>query len=284
MTFGIFIPPSALGPNGVSVPLLYFLSGLTCTDANFSEKSGAFSHAAKAQIAIVMPDTSPRGVEGVPTSETTSWDFGFGAGFYVDATQEPWSRHWRMESYVMCDLPAAIAGEPSLATLLDLTRVAISGHSMGGYGALTLALKHPTAFRSVSAFAPIAHPSKSPWGRKAFTGYLGADEAAWAAHDPTSLVSTDAGAAAAAALHIKIDVGGSDEWGLKGYLLEADFCVAAAKHDAHIDFQMHEGYDHGYFFVSTFIASHINHHAKHLYNLPEKAAPAVRSPTSLRSL
>jgi len=215
-----------------------------------------------------MPDTSPRGVEGMPGSDETSWDFGVGASFYLDATQMPWARHWKMESYIMKDLPAALASEPSLASILNLSSASISGHSMGGCGALSLSLRHPTSFRSVSAFAPIAHPSKSPWGQKAFSGYLGEksnNESLWAAHDPTAIISTKEGALIAASLHIKIDVGGADEWAMKGYLLENDFITAAQAANVQLLFQRHEGYDHSYYFVSSFISAHIKHHSQFLH-------------------
>jgi S-formylglutathione hydrolase len=245
MTFSIFLPPCALAASGATrVPLLYFLSGLTCTDANFAEKAGAFAHAAAARIAIVLPDTSPRGVPGVPGADVTSWDFGFGAGFYVDATVEPWARHWRMESYVMRDLPAALR---AAALPVDADAASVCGHSMGGYGAL----------------APIAHAAASPWGAKALAGYLGGAPADWARHDPTALVAAHPGAAAA--LHLKIDVGAADEWGAKGYLLERDFLAAAAAAGVPVDFASREGYDHGYFFVASFIADHIAHHARFLH-------------------
>ena len=269
MTFSVFIPPAALEvtlpTTTFKAPVLYFLSGLTCTDLNFCEKAGAFSYAAEARIALVVPDTSPRGVEGIPGSDETSWDFGVAASFYLDATQLPWARNFKMESYIMKDLPAALASEPSLSSLLNLSSASISGHSMGGYGALTLSLRHPASFRSVSAFAPIAHPSKSPWGVKAFSGYLGKEESAWSAHDPTAIIATKEGALAAKSLHIKVDVGGADEWGMKGFLLENDFLAAAQTSAVPILFQRHEGYDHSYYFVSSFIASHIKHHSQFLH-------------------
>ena len=255
MTFAVFLPPGA-----VSAPILYFLSGLTCSDENFSQKAGAaFPAAAAAGIAIVLPDTSPRGeavaaIEGV----AAAWDFGLGAGFYVDATQAPYAAHFRMATYVTEELPALLRAH--LGAELDVGRAAISGHSMGGLGALACALRRPGAYRSASAFAPIAHPSACPWGRKAFSGFLGADEAAWAAYDPTALVAAYKGPA----LHLKIVCGTADDFYKQGQLLPEDFAAAAKAAGVAVDLALEEGYDHSYFFVNSFIAEHVQHHAKHL--------------------
>lgn len=262
MTFSLFVPP------GAPAPVLLFLSGLTCTDANFCEKAGAFAAAAAARVAILVTDTSPRGEPatlGVPPPSETSWDLGLGAGFYIDATSAPWAAHWRMESYVARELPALLSSDPALAASVDASRLAVFGHSMGGFGALSLALKHPGLFRSASAFAPIAHPSACAWGRKAFGAYLGADAAAWAAHDPTALVSTPAGAAAARAAHLKIDMGSADEFLAKGQLLPEDFLAACSAAGVDVDYALRDGYDHSYYFIATFVSDHIAHAAHYLH-------------------
>ena len=244
MTFAVFLPPRALlaecgAPGGAPAPLLYFLSGLTCTDLNFSEKAGAFGFAAAAHVALVLPDTSPRGdvvVAAAGAEATAHWDFGVGAGFYCDATRAPWSAHWRMESYVAVELPAVLRA--ALPTALAHERASITGHSMGGCGALALALKRPGAYRAATAFAPVAHPAACPWGRKAFAGYLGDDEAAWRASDPTALVGCYKGPP----LRIRVDVGTADEWLAKGQLLPADFAAAAVAAGVPVDLRMQEGY------------------------------------------
>ena len=274
MTFAVFLPPSALplaGAGGASsegaaagapAPAMYFLSGLTCTDLNFSEKAGAFGAAAAAGIAIILPDTSPRGehvAAAAGPEASASWDFGFGAGFYVDATVAPWSSHWRMETYILHELPAAAAA--ALPRALDLSRASVCGHSMGGCGALALALKSPGRFRAATAFAPVAHPSKAPWGVKALGGYLGPEAGgAWARADPTLLVAGYAGPP----LRIRVDVGLADEWLEKGQLLVRDFCAAAALRGVPVDLREHAGYDHGYFFIASFIGEHIALHAEAL--------------------
>jgi S-formylglutathione hydrolase len=233
---------------------MFWLSGLTCTWENFSTKSGAFAHAAKHGIAIIAPDTSPRGA-GVD-GETASWDFGAGAGFYVDATTPGWKENYRMYTYVTIELPAVLR---SNLPALDLSRQSIAGHSMGGLGALMVALKNPGMFRAVSAFSPIAHPSKAPWGIKAFSGYLGAEsEADWAAYDPTDLVAAYKGPR----LPIHIDQGTGDEWLHKGQLLPDDFLAAAAGvADVPVKYSSRDGYDHSYWYISTFIGEHIAEHA-----------------------
>lgn len=248
MRFTVFVPHGT-GP----FPALIFLAGLTCTEENFTTKAGAYRAAADARLIIVAPDTSPRGEE---VADDPAYDLGKGAGFYLDATQAPWAPHFRMESYVVRDLLSAVtANFPA-----NPARVGITGHSMGGHGALTLAMKHPHLFKSVSAFAPIVAPMNCPWGEKAFSAYLGADRASWAAHDAAALVA--AGKAAPFA-DILIDQGLADsfyESQLKTHLIEE----AAAKAGAHLTVRRHEGYDHSYFFISTFIADHIAFHARQL--------------------
>jgi S-formylglutathione hydrolase len=212
MVFAVFVPPS---PKGTPAPVLLWLSGLTCTDENFAQKAGAaFPVASELGIALVLPDTSPRGasVEGIPGAKE-AWDFGVGAGFYVDATQAPWSDNWNMGSYISKELPALLKAE--LSGELDVARISISGHSMGGYGALQTALRHPGTYKSVSAFSPISHPSACPWGKKAFTNYLGSDEEVWKAWDPTFLVKGYTGPP----LNILIDCGAADEFYINGQLL-----------------------------------------------------------------
>lgn len=248
MRFSVFMPSGAQGP----VPYLVWLSGLTCTEDNFTTKAGAYAYAAKAGVAIVAPDTSPRG-EGV--ADDPAYDLGQGAGFYVDAVQAPWAPHFRMESYVAADLIAAAEG----TFALDGGRRGIFGHSMGGHGALTLALRHPQLFRTVSAFAPIASPTRCPWGRKALGAYLGEDEAAWAAHDSALLIA----AGQARGREILVDQGGADSFlaeQLKPELLQA----AAAEGGAALTLRMQEGYDHSYFFITSFIGDHVAWHAARL--------------------
>lgn len=246
MGFAVYVPP--LGRNS-SAPVLYYLAGLTCTEETATIKAGAQRFASKHGLMLVMPDTSPRGA-GI-ANEDDDWDFGTGAGFYVDATVEPWSAHYRMETYVTSELPALIAAEfPA-----DTTRSAIFGHSMGGHGALTLAFKHPGRYRSVSAFAPICAPSQCPWGEKAFTGYLGPNRATWAAHDATELV-------AKRPLDGKILIDqGSDDQFLERELHPERFRAACEKAGQPLELRMHPGYDHSYYFIETFMEGHIAHHA-----------------------
>ncbi len=250
MKFGVFVPPQAQrGP----VPVLFYLAGLTCNEETFAIKAGAQRHAAEHGLMLVTPDTSPRGT-GVPGADA-AWDFGTAAGFYLDATEAPWSTHWRMGSYVTRELRALVLQH--FAARAD--RVGIFGHSMGGHGALTLALKHPGLYQSVSAFAPIAAPMQCPWGVKAFSGYLGEDRAAWAQHDATEL--TKAGARVPPLL---IDQGLADKFlaeQLHPEMLQAA-CEAAGQP---LTLRRHAGYDHGYFFIATFMADHIAHHAQHLH-------------------
>jgi S-formylglutathione hydrolase len=249
MVFSVYLPPQAQA--GRPLPVVWYLSGLTCTHANVTEK-GQFQRAcAELGLIFVAPDTSPRG-EGVP--DDPAYDFGQGAGFYLDATREPWAKHFRMESYIVEELPELIAANfPA-----DMARQAVTGHSMGGHGALTLALKHPGRWRSVSAFAPIVSPMRCPWGEKALAGYLGEDRAAWRRHDATALIEDGARLDA-----LLVDQGGADnflETQLKPDLLEA------ACRDAGIPLtlRMQPGYDHSYYFVSSFMADHLAWHADRL--------------------
>ncbi len=247
-TFAGFLPPpAAQGPE----PVLRYLSGLTCTHENAMVKAGAQAWAAEQGIALVFPDTSPRG-EGVANDD--AYDLGQGAGFYVDATEAPWAAHFRMWTYVSEELPALLAANFPL----DMDRQAITGHSMGGHGALTLALSLPGRFRSVSAFAPICHPTTSDWGRKQFTAYLGADESTWAAHDATLLMQGQGFDGP-----VLIDTGTDDQFGnLLGteHMAQA---MAARRQEGQIRLQ--KGYDHSYFFISTFMEDHVAFHAEALY-------------------
>ena len=249
MRFAVFVPPQAADG---TVPVLFYLAGLTCTEETFPIKAGAQRVAAELGPMLVAPDTSPRGAQ-VP-GEADAWDFGVGAGFYLDATCEPWARHWRMESYVTGEL-RQLVGQQFPA---DLARCGIFGHSMGGHGALTLALRHPDLFRSVSAFAPIAAPSLCPWGEKAFGGYLGDDRAAWREHDATALVE-----AGRRCPPILIDQGLADPF-LPTQLHPDRFEQVCAADGQPLVLRRHAGYDHGYYFISTFIADHLAHHARHL--------------------
>ena len=249
MTFSVYLPPQAGA--GVPLPVVWYLSGLTCTHANVTDKGQFQQVCAELGLIFVAPDTSPRG-EGVP--DDAAYDFGQGAGFYLDATQAPWAANFRMERYVVGELPALIAANfPA-----DMARQAITGHSMGGHGALTLALRHPGRWRSVSAFAPIASPTRCPWGQKALSGYLGPDRSAWRAHDATALI--EGGAAVA---EILVDQGGADpflETELKPQLL-AQACEAAG---VALTLRLQAGYDHSYAFVASFMADHLRWHAARL--------------------
>ena len=249
MRFSLFLPDGE-GP----FPLLVWLSGLTCTEDNFTTKAGAYGPAAAHSVAILAPDTSPRG-EGVADDE--AYDLGQGAGFYVDATQAPWAPHFRMETYVTGDLLETVFAEFPV----DRARTGVFGHSMGGHGALTLALRHPDVFRSVSAFAPICSPTRCPWGEKAFSAYLGEDRAAWAEHDAARLI--EAGAAKGRFDDILVDQGLADNFldgQLKPELLEAACAAAGQK----LTLRRQEGYDHSYFFMASFIADHVSFHAERL--------------------
>ncbi|MBT9525532.1 MAG: S-formylglutathione hydrolase [Rhizobacter sp.] len=249
MKFGVFVPPQAkAGP----VPVLFYLAGLTCNEETFAIKAGAQRHAAEHGLMLVSPDTSPRGtgVEGADAA----WDFGTGAGFYLDATQAPWKKHWRMGSYITQELRALVLA--AFASRAD--RVGLFGHSMGGHGALTLALKNPGLYQSVSAFAPIAAPMQCPWGVKAFSGYLGDDKAVWAQHDATELVKSGARAP-----HLLIDQGLADKF-LAEQLHPDRFEAACRAAGQPLTLRRHAGYDHGYYFISSFMADHLAHHAQAL--------------------
>ncbi|MBG6076985.1 S-formylglutathione hydrolase [Polaromonas sp. CG_9.11] len=252
MKFSVFLPPqSSTGP----VPALIYLAGLTCNEETFMTKAGAQRLAAELGLALIAPDTSPRGAK-VP-GESDSWDFGVGAGFYLDATQAPWSENYRMESYLTVELLPLLTASLSL----DAERIGIFGHSMGGHGALTLALKHPGLFKSVSAFAPVCAPSQCPWGRKAFTGYLGADESDWLAHDASVLMQQKASAPYPGG--ILIDQGLADKF-LPAQLHPQVFEAACTLAGQPLTLRRHAGYDHGYYFIATFMADHLRHHADQL--------------------
>jgi len=250
MKFGVF-RPDCVGPNA---PALIFLAGLTCTEETFAIKAGAQRYAAEQGLVLVTPDTSPRdtGIEGAKAD----WDFGEGAGFYLDATEAPWSRQFRMETWITSELIDVLVEHHGV----DRQRISIFGHSMGGHGALTLALRHPDLFRSVSAFAPIAAPMRCPWGHKAFTHYLGKDQEAWAAHDASALVTKS---------HrpypqgILIDQGLADQF-LEQQLYPEAFEAACRAADQPLTLRRHAGYDHGYYFIATFVADHIAFHASAL--------------------
>ena len=253
MRFGLYLPPGASGTGQAKVPLLVWLSGLTCTEENFITKAGAQRVAAELGLAILAPDTSPRGL-GHP-GEDDAYDFGSGAGFYLDATQDPWKKGYRMYSYILDELlPLVTENFPILAD-----RISISGHSMGGHGALTLALKNPRRFRSASAFSPIVAPSQVPWGGKAFSGYLGPDRKAWAEYDATELVASRGWKGP----KLLIDQGTADNF-LKEQLRPELFKAACEKAGVPLELNLREGYDHSYFFISTFIGNHLRFHGSHL--------------------
>ncbi|MDP3521919.1 MAG: S-formylglutathione hydrolase [Hydrogenophaga sp.] len=253
MRFGLFLPPQAL--NGQAVPLLTFLAGLTCTEDTFAIKAGAQRDAAALGLAILTPDTSPRGAGIV--GEDHHWEFGVGAGFYLDATVMPWSGHWCMESYLVKELLPGVVAQFGL----EGQRLGLFGHSMGGHGALTLALRHPGMFKSLSAFAPICAPTQCPWGHNAFTGYLGQDEDTWAAFDASALMAQQTSVPYANG--ILIDQGLADKFlveQLKPELFEA----ACAKAGQPLTLRRHAGYDHGYYFIQSFVGNHLRHHAERL--------------------
>lgn len=248
MTFAVYVPPHA---QGQKLPVLWYLSGLTCTHANVMEKGEYRQAAAEHGVIIVCPDTSPRG-EGV-ADVPDDWKLGCGAGFYVDATQEPWSKHYRMYSYVTDELPAVIAASFPMA---DMSRQGVFGHSMGGHGALVAALRNPGRYRSCSAFAPIVHPATADWSRPALGAYLGPDEAAWRTWDAVALIEDGARLP-----ELLVDQGSADGFlqdGLRPWLL-AEACKAAS---IALTLRMQEGYDHSYYFISSFMAEHIAWHAE----------------------
>jgi S-formylglutathione hydrolase len=247
MAFAVYQPPQATrGP----VPVLYWLSGLTCTWANFTEKAGAQRFAARAGLMIVAPDTSPRGTDF--PGEHDAYDFGSGAGFYVDATEAPWSQNYRMYTYVTAELPALVnANFPT-----DAGREGVFGHSMGGHGALICALKNPEKYKSLSAFAPISSPTRCPWGEKAFSGYLGADRSAWRAYDASLLAAGSSWRS-----KVLVDQGTGDDFlneQLKPHLLQEAFAAAGIP----LTLRYQAGYDHSYYFMASFIGEHIAHHAR----------------------
>jgi S-formylglutathione hydrolase len=247
MKFSVFLPPQAATQN---VPALYWLSGLTCSDENFSTKAGAQRVAAELGIALIIPDTSPRG-EGVP--DDAAYDLGLGAGFYVNATQAPWAAHYQMYDYVLHELPALVEAELPLSD-----KRAISGHSMGGHGALVLALRNPQRFVSVSAFAPIANPINCPWGQKAFTAYLGEEQNAWADYDASLLLAQYRGD-----LPLLVDQGDADNF-LTEQLKPQTLYIAGMQAKANLLLRMQPGYDHSYYFIASFIEEHLRFHAQYL--------------------
>ncbi len=253
MKFGLYLPPQALA--GEQVPLLVYLAGLTCTEETFAMKAGAQRLAAQLGLALLTPDTSPRGAN-VP-GESDAWDFGVGAGFYLDATQAPWATHWRMESYLLQDLlPQVWAGAPVRPGATGLF-----GHSMGGHGALTLALRHPGVFTSLSALAPICAPMLCPWGVKALGGYLGDDRSSWAAHDASALMAAQT--AAPYPQGILVDQGLADKF-LAEQLHPEAYEAACAAAGQPLTLRRHAGYDHGYYFIASVIDEHLRHHARQL--------------------
>jgi len=249
MQFSVFTPPQA--KNG-AVPVLWYLSGLTCTEENFTVKAGAQRYAADHGIMLVAPDTSPRGaaIEG----EDESYDFGSGAGFYVDALVDPWKKNYRMYSYITQELPRLLFDNFSA----DRARQGITGHSMGGHGALTIGLKHPDVYQSISAFSPICAPMQCPWGQKALAGYLGDDKEKWAAYDASALI-----AAGYRSGEILVDQGGDDDF-LEGQLMPEKFEGACAAANQALTLRMQAGYDHSYYFIASFIGDHIAFHGQRL--------------------
>ncbi|GGA82504.1 S-formylglutathione hydrolase [Neiella marina] len=248
MRFAVFLPPQASENN--PVPALYWLSGLTCSDENFMQKAGAFRTAAELGIALVAPDTSPRGEQ---VADDESYDLGQGAGFYLNASQPPWASHYHMYDYVTVELPGLLERHLPLSSVK-----AISGHSMGGHGALTIGLKNPTSYRSISAFSPICNPSNCPWGQKAFQAYLGDDKKLWQSYDACELIKS-----AQQVLPILIDQGDADDF-LQQQLHPEALIAAANATNYDITLRMQPGYDHSYFFIATFIDEHLRFHAKYL--------------------
>jgi S-formylglutathione hydrolase len=250
MIFAVYLPPQA--EQVEKLPVLYWLSGLTCTDENFMQKAGAQRIAAELGIIIVAPDTSPRGTQ-VPGDPDGAWDFGLGAGFYLNATQAPYAQHYRMYDYVVSELPALVEAHFPASNVRS-----ISGHSMGGHGALVCALRNPGRYRSVSAFSPIANPMKCPWGEKAFTRYLGTDQSGWREWDASVLIEK-----ATERLPLLIDQGERDDF-LEGQLKPEALKRAAAAAGHPINLRLQPGYDHSYYFIATFIEEHLRHHAQAL--------------------
>lgn len=263
MRFGVYRPP---GAGGADLPVLYYLAGLACNEQTFAIKAGAQRCAARHGLLLVTPDTSPRNT-GIAEAEG-DWEFGAGAGFYLDASVEPYARHWRMESYLTEELPVVMARHFHA----DAGAAGIFGHSMGGHGALTLALRHPARYRSVSALAPICAPAEVPWGQKAFRGYLGSDTTRWAEHDATQLVS-----AGARAPEILVDQGLSDQF-LASQLRPERLELACRQAGQPLTLRRHPGYDHGYFFVASFMEDHFAHHARMLPSPRAQVRTAGRGP------
>tara|TARA_B100000575_G_scaffold60642_1_gene46066 strand:+ start:174 stop:1022 length:849 start_codon:yes stop_codon:yes gene_type:complete len=247
MNFSIFFPDEKINSN---VPGLIYLAGLTCTDETFITKAGALKYASEHGMALICPDTSPRdaGVDG----EDKDWDFGTGAGFYLDAEKEPWVQNYKMYSYITKELICIIDNDFDI----DVKKIGIFGHSMGGHGALTIFLKNQDIFKSVSAFAPICNPIKCPWGKKAFTNYLGTEIEKWKSYDACHLVTKNP-----TSVEILLDQGLSDAF-LKEQLYPHKFLEACKSANVNLKFRQHKGYDHGYYFISTFMADHVEHHAK----------------------
>ncbi|MFS2158627.1 S-formylglutathione hydrolase [Pseudomonas sp. Pseusp122] len=247
MVFAVYLPPQA--EQGEKLPVLYWLSGLTCTDENFMQKAGVQRIAAELGIIIVAPDTSPRGPD-VPGDPDNAWDFGLGAGFYLNATAQPWAKHYRMHDYVVSELPALVEAHFPASEVRG-----VSGHSMGGHGALVCALRNPGRYKSVSAFSPISNPMDCPWGQKAFSRYLGEDRARWREWDASVLISE-----ATEKLPILVDQGDRDDF--LANQLKPEALVQAAKAAAHpLTLRMQPGYDHSYFFIASFMEDHLRHHA-----------------------
>ena len=252
MTFSVFYPKLLITDN-TDFPVVYWLSGLTCTDENFVQKAGIQRYASELGIIIVAPDTSPRG-ENIPDDENGAYDFGLGAGFYLNATREPWKQNYRMYDYVVDELPSILQTELEISG----NRQSIMGHSMGGHGAITIALKNQEKYRSVSAFAPIASPMNCPWGIKAFRNYLGDEVNDWLEYDSSELIKTSQ-----SSIPLKIDQGSADQF-LKDQLKPELLLQAAEEKNFPVIYNLREGYDHSYFFISSFIENHLKFHAKYL--------------------
>ena len=248
MRFAIYLPPQASSEN--PLPVLYWLSGLSCSDENFMQKAGAMRVAAELGLTLVAPDTSPRGGE---VADADGYDLGQGAGFYVNATEEPWASHYRMYDYIVSEIPALIEAHFPVTSARS-----ISGHSMGGHGALVLGLRNPHLYQSISAFSPISHPSICPWGQKAFKAYLGNNQADWKQYDACELLQQARGA-----LPMLVDQGDNDQF-LEDQLYPQHLIAAAKQHDSNLELRMQPGYDHSYYFISTFIADHLRFHARFL--------------------
>ena len=248
MRFAIYLPPCTSA--GEKVPVLYWLSGLTCTDENFMQKAGAQRVAAELGVAIMAPDTSPRGED---VADDEGYDLGKGAGFYLNATEEPWARHYRMYDYIVDELPKLIESNFPVTAVRS-----VAGHSMGGHGALTIALKNQALYKSVSAFSPITNPTQCPWGKKAFSAYLGTDKSTWNEYDTCYLMRNSD-----TMLPTMVDQGGADDF-LEEQLKPEALTAAAEVHGHEINVRIHEGYDHSYYFIASFIEEHLRFHAEHL--------------------